>query len=54
VASVQAAQTRFNGLFFVGNHLHGVGVKDCALAGEQAANAVRDFLDITISTEDDE
>ena len=54
VASVHAAQARFNGLFFVGNHLQGVGVKDCALAGEQAAHAVREFLDITISNEDDE
>ena len=53
VASVQAAQTRFNGLFFVGNHLHGVAVKDCALAGEQTAEAVREFLDITVSNEDD-
>jgi protoporphyrinogen oxidase len=51
VATVKAAQNRFGGLFFAGNHLQGIGVKDCVATGEQVAADVRNFLDITLSTE---
>lgn len=44
VAVVRAAQGRHPGLFFVGNHLQGIGVKDCARAGEEAAAAVGAWL----------
>lgn len=40
VARVRAAQARHRGLVFAGNHLEGIGVKDCARAGEAAADAV--------------
>jgi len=40
VAKVRAAQARHRGLIFAGNHLEGIGVKDCARAGEAAADAV--------------
>jgi len=40
VASVRAAQSRLPGLYFTGNHLEGVGVKDCAAAAERVAEAV--------------
>ena len=40
VASVRAAQSRIPGLFFTGNHLEGIGVKDCAASGERTAEAV--------------
>ena len=51
VAAVKAAQTRFHGLFFVGNHLEGIGVKDCAAKAETTATDIRNFLDISMSTE---
>lgn len=44
VAVVRSAQGRQPGLFFVGNHLQGIGVKDCARAGEDAAAAVGAWL----------
>lgn len=45
VRAVRAAQSRHQGLFFTGNHLDGVGVKDCARAGEATALAVASWLD---------
>jgi len=51
VATVKAAQNRFGGLFFAGNHLEGIGVKDCVATGEQVATDVRNFLEITLSSE---
>ena len=36
-ATIRAAQARHPGLFFAGNHLGGIGVKDCVRAGEQLA-----------------
>jgi oxygen-dependent protoporphyrinogen oxidase len=33
VATIRAAESRHPGLFFIGNHLEGIGVKDCARAG---------------------
>ena len=46
VATVKNAETRFNGLYFVGNHLEGIGVKDCAATAERTAQNVRNFLEI--------
>jgi protoporphyrinogen/coproporphyrinogen III oxidase len=40
VKVVRAAQSRHPGLIFAGNHLQGIGVKDCARAGEDAAAEV--------------
>lgn len=40
VAKVRGAQAKHRGLVFSGNHLEGIGVKDCARAGEAAADAV--------------
>lgn len=40
VASIRAAQARQPGLFFTGNHMDGIGVKDCAAAGERISTAV--------------
>jgi oxygen-dependent protoporphyrinogen oxidase len=40
VASVRAAQAKLPGLFFTGNHLDGIGVKDCAAAAERTADGV--------------
>jgi len=40
VASIRAAQGRLPGLYFTGNHLDGVGVKDCAASGERIAQAI--------------
>jgi len=51
VATVKASENRFGGLFFAGNHLQGIGVKDCVATGAQVARSVRNFLEITISTE---
>jgi oxygen-dependent protoporphyrinogen oxidase len=51
VAAVSAAQDRFGGLFFAGNHLQGIGVKDCAATGERIANDLRGWLEITSPTE---
>ncbi len=33
VATIRAAERRHPGLYFIGNHLEGIGVKDCARAG---------------------
>ncbi|MCB9766337.1 MAG: protoporphyrinogen oxidase [Alphaproteobacteria bacterium] len=44
VREVRAAEARHGGLCFVGNHLRGVGVKDCAKAAEEAAHRVRAHL----------
>lgn len=51
VATIANAQDRFGGLFFAGNHLSGIGVKDCAATGERIAADVRGWLDITAPTE---
>ncbi len=40
VATVSRVSERYKGLFFAGNHLRGVGVKDCVRQGEEAARAV--------------
>lgn len=40
VRAVRAAEARLPGLYFTGNHLDGVGVKDCARAGEAVAGRV--------------
>ena len=40
VASVRAAQAKLPGLFLTGNHLEGIGVKDCAAAAERIAEAI--------------
>ena len=40
VARIRSAQSRHRGLVFSGNHLEGVGVKDCARAAEVAADAI--------------
>ena len=44
VATVRAAERAFPGLFFAGNHLEGIGVKDCAREGEKAAGRVEALL----------
>lgn len=44
VAVVRAAEARRPGLVMVGNHLEGIGVKDCARNGEEAAARVRRAL----------
>lgn len=44
VQRIRAAQARHPGLVFTGNHLEGIGVKDCARAGEEAAAAARTHL----------
>lgn len=44
VSAVREAEHRWPGLFFVGNHLQGIGVKDCARAGERVARAARGLL----------
>jgi len=51
VSAVKAAQSRFSGLFFVGNHLQGIGVKDCVATAERTAKDIQNFLEITQSTE---
>jgi len=40
VAVVRAAEARHPGLFFIGNHLDGVGVKDCARAAETVSSRI--------------
>lgn len=40
VRAVRSAEARNPGLVFCGNHLEGIGVKDCARAGEVAARRV--------------
>ena len=42
VAVVRAAEDRHKGLYFIGNHLEGIGVKDCARAGLDVATRVID------------
>lgn len=44
VDAVRDAEHRWPGLFFTGNHLQGIGVKDCARAGERVARAARGLL----------
>ncbi len=44
VRAVRAAQARHPGLFFTGNHLEGVGVKDCVRNGERIAREALAFL----------
>jgi oxygen-dependent protoporphyrinogen oxidase len=44
VRAVRSAQSKHGGLFFTGNHLEGIGVKDCARNGEKAAQAVTNWL----------
>ena len=51
VATIQAASDRFSGLFFAGNHLSGIGVKDCVATGERVADGVRAWLEVTAPTE---
>ncbi len=51
VAVIANAEDRFGGLFFAGNHLKGIGVKDCVATGERIASDVRGWLDITAPTE---
>ena len=43
VAAVRAAQARHAGLYFIGNHLQGIGVTDCAREGEKVARQVLAF-----------
>ncbi len=40
VAAARAAEARLPGLLLTGNHLEGIGVKDCAKAGERVATAL--------------
>jgi len=44
VAVIRGAESRRSGLFFTGNHLRGIGVKDCARQGEELALRVREHL----------
>jgi oxygen-dependent protoporphyrinogen oxidase len=44
LATLRAAQTRHGGLFFAGNHTGGIGVKDCARAGEDLAEKILAWL----------
>jgi oxygen-dependent protoporphyrinogen oxidase len=44
VAAVLGAEQRLPGLFCTGNHLQGIGVKDCARQGEAVAERVRAYL----------
>jgi protoporphyrinogen oxidase len=44
VAAVLGAEQRLQGLFCTGNHLQGIGVKDCARQGEAVAERVRAYL----------
>jgi oxygen-dependent protoporphyrinogen oxidase len=50
-AVVDAAEAKFPGLFFAGNHLNGIGVKDCAGTGHRIAQNVQGWLEITASIE---
>ena len=47
VNAIANAQDRYGGLFFAGNHLSGIGVKDCVATGERIAADVRGWLEIT-------
>ncbi len=42
LATLRAASARHAGLFFAGNHMGGIGVKDCARAGEDLARQILD------------
>ena len=44
VAAVRAAERAHPGLYFVGNHLEGIGVKDCVRAGEATAQRILEAL----------
>ena len=44
LATLRAAQARHAGLFFAGNHTGGIGVKDCAAAGEALAQQILAWL----------
>lgn len=44
VERLQAAAAPYEGLFLAGNHLRGIGVKDCMREGERVAEAVRAAL----------
>ncbi|MFT4977962.1 MAG: oxygen-dependent protoporphyrinogen oxidase [Myxococcota bacterium] len=44
VRAVRAGESKHAGLFFTGNHLEGIGVKDCAREGERTAGAVLRWL----------
>jgi oxygen-dependent protoporphyrinogen oxidase len=48
VARVREAELRLPGLHFVGNHLEGVGVKDCAREGLKVSTKIRHALDPTV------
>jgi len=47
VQVVRQAQHRLPGLFFHGNHLDGIAVKDCARASRDLAEQVRAHLELT-------
>ncbi len=51
VRTIRAASGRLGGLFFAGNHLSGIGVKDCVATGERVAEDVRAWLEVTSPTE---
>lgn len=44
IATIQQAQQRHHGLWFAGNHIGGVGVKDCVRQGEHIAQSVLHWL----------
>jgi oxygen-dependent protoporphyrinogen oxidase len=44
VAASRAAEKRHPGLFFTGNHLDGIGIKDCVAGAERAAHDARAML----------
>lgn len=44
VAAATEAEQRQRGLFLAGNHLRGIGVKDCIREGERTAERVRSYL----------
>jgi len=46
VRTIRAAEGRHPGLFFTGNHLLGIGVKDCARSGEETATRVQALLGV--------
>ncbi|MED5371755.1 MAG: protoporphyrinogen oxidase [Myxococcota bacterium] len=45
VEVIEAAEQRHRGLVFVGNHLRGIGVKDCARTSEGAVRKLQEALD---------
>lgn len=44
VRSIRAREAEHPGLFLVGNHLEGIGVKDCISNGEACAERIESFL----------